>query len=278
MSRTMIQAAVTMNQLQRKLDIIGHNLANSQTTGYKSRNSEFSSLLYQQLNHLTNEADLGERQTPEGIRVGSGAALGAIQMDLATGTQIQTDRALDVALMEDHLFFQIEVEDGEDLMTQYTRDGSFYLSPLENNPNLLMLTTKDGYPVLGVDGPIVFNDGFEHIQIEQNGEVTLTRGNVTEVVGQLALVEMYRPELLEAVGQNNFQLPDLNQLNITLQDVMQPAQMTGKVLSSGTLESSNVDLTKELTDLLMTQRAYQFNAQTISMNDQMLGLINQLRR
>ncbi len=49
------------------------------------------------------------------------------------------------------------------------------------------------------------------------------------------------------------------------------------ILKSGALEQSNVDISKEMTDLMMTQRSYQFNSRTISMSDQMAGLVNQLR-
>ncbi|MYL59297.1 flagellar hook-basal body protein, partial [Virgibacillus halodenitrificans] len=72
MSRTMIQAAVTMNQLQSKLDLIGNNMANSETTGYKNRNADFSSLLFQQIDNLKDGANAVGRLTPDGVRIGSG--------------------------------------------------------------------------------------------------------------------------------------------------------------------------------------------------------------
>src|SRR5690625_3462589 len=126
MSRTMIQAAVTMNQLQHKLDVIGHNLANSQTTGYKSRQTEFSSLLFQQINNMTNPSRTEERATPKGLRIGSGATLGSIHNDLTPGPVSETGRVLDTALLEANHFFQMQVTDGNnEIETQYTRDGSF---------------------------------------------------------------------------------------------------------------------------------------------------------
>src|SRR5690625_7579359 len=71
MSRPMIQSAVTMNQLQQKLDLIGHNLANSETTGYKGKHAAFSSLLFQQINNLRDPANAEGRLTrSEERRVG----------------------------------------------------------------------------------------------------------------------------------------------------------------------------------------------------------------
>src|SRR5690625_5303662 len=160
MSRTMIQAAVTMNHLQNKLDLIGHNLANSQTTGYKARQTEFSSLLFQQINNMTDPANAEGRLTPDGVRIGSGSALGSVNIDLTVGSQTTTDRTLDTALLGDNYLFQIQITDDDGSEIRYTRDGAFYLNPI-NDGQTLMLTTKDGHAVLGTNGPIIVNDGFE---------------------------------------------------------------------------------------------------------------------
>lgn len=276
MSRMMIQAAVTMNQLQNKLDMIGNNLANSQTTGYKSRQTEFSSLLFQQMNNLTDEANLVGRETPDGLRVGSGAKLGTINSDLSIGSLTETGRTLDVALLVENMFFQIEVADDGVTQTQYTRDGSFYLNPMPNSQNV-MLTTKDGDPVIGENGPIVMADGFDSIDIQSNGQVLVQRGNQTEIAGNLAIVEAVRPRLLEAVGQNAFRLPNLEQLGYNVNEIIQDVNPAGNLIKSHSLENSNVDIAQQMTEMMMTQRAYQFNARTISMSDQMSGLINTMR-
>ncbi|WP_047982578.1 flagellar hook-basal body protein [Ornithinibacillus contaminans] len=272
MSRLMLQAASTMNQLQQKMDLIGNNIANISTTGYKTRQADFSSLLFQQINNMTDPANAEGRLTPDGVRVGSGAKLGSINVDLSLGNLTNTGRALDVALTQPNQLFQISVTENNVTETRYTRDGSFYLSPLANNQ--VALTTKDGDPVLGVNGQIIFEDGFDEINITDNGQITVRRGNDTQVVGQLDVVEAVRPRLLEATGNNNFRLPDLDALGYNQADIIQDVQATMK---SGTLESSNVDMAQQLTDLITAQRSYQFNARTISMGDQMMGLVNQLR-
>lgn len=275
MSRAMIQAAVTMNQLQNKLDVIGHNLANSETTGYKSRETEFASLLFQQINNMSHPANAEGRVTPDGIRVGSGAKLGMINNNLALGSLSVTDRDLDVALLEENHLFQIEVNEAGTSETHYTRDGSFYLNPVNNNS--LMLTTADGHPVLGQNGPIVITAGFDGVSIQSNGEIVVSQGDQTETVGQLAVVEAVRPHLLEAMGENMFRLPNLAELGHDFAEIIQNANPLSSLMKGGALETSNVDLSKQMTDMLTAQRSYQFNARTISMGDQMLGLINQLR-
>lgn len=277
MSRTMIQAAVTMNQLQQKLDMIGHNMANSRTPGYKTRRSEFSSLLKQQINNLNVPANAQNRLTPEGIRVGTGARLGGIANNMSIGALQTTNRALDVALRHENHFFQIQTENQGVLETQYTRDGSFYLNPTQGG-GAVMLTTADGNPVLGQNGaPITIQDGFDAIKVRDNGQVLVERGNMQQVAGTIGVVEITRPHILEASGGNLFRLPDLDELGYTMGDIVQLQAMQEQLMESGVLEQSNVDLAEEMSELLLTQRAYQFNARTISMTDQMMGLINQLR-
>ncbi|TRM10737.1 flagellar hook-basal body protein [Lentibacillus cibarius] len=276
MSRTMIQAAVTMNQLQNKLDITGNNLANSQTTGYKNRQAEFSSLLFQEIDNMTAPANAQGRLTPDGIRVGSGAKLGSIDMDFTQGAIQETGRALDTALLGKNHLYQMQVTENGGTETRYTRDGSFYLSPVNNNEEV-MLTTKDGHPVLGENGRIVFRDDFDSITIQSDGGVTVKRGNTSEHAGTLAITEAIRPQLLEAAGDNQFRLPDLDELGFTADEVMQAAGTGEPMLKNNALEKSNVDVAKQMTDMISTQRSYQFNARTITMTDQMQGLINQLR-
>src|SRR5690625_5371031 len=122
MSRSMIQAAVTMNQLQQKLDVIGNNLANSQTTGYKSRQAEFSSLLTQEINNMTRPVEAEERLTPDGIRVGSRARLGSIMNDFSVGSISEPGRALDVALQDKNHFFNIQFAEHVTTVIMYIND------------------------------------------------------------------------------------------------------------------------------------------------------------
>lgn len=273
----MIQAAVTMDQLQHKLDMIGNNMANSQTTGYKSREAEFSSLLFQQMNNVSGDpANEENRLTPEGIRVGSGAKLGTANLDFTNGAITETGRALDTALRGDNYFYQIQDTENDGEVIRYTRDGSFHLSPV-NDTGDVMLTTSDGNPVIGQAGPIVMEDGFDTIDIQANGQIIVGRGDQTEVVGELDIVEVIRPQLLEATGDNNFQLPDLAELGFEMGEIIQATDPTIDALQSNALERSNVDASKQMTDLITAQRSYQFNAQTISIGDEMKGLINQLR-
>ncbi|WP_085506237.1 flagellar hook-basal body protein [Thalassobacillus devorans] len=275
MSRSMIQAAVTMGQLQQKLDVIGNNLANSNTPGYKTRNAEFSSLLMQQINNLDEKNTSVPRMTPEGIRSGSGAKLGAVTVDLTKGTLQTTERSLDAALLTDNHMFQVEVPTDEGTEVRYTRAGNFYLNPIGGNQ--LMLTDSNGAPVLGENGRIVLEDGFNGLTIAENGTIIVDREEGQSVEGRLGIVEAVRPRILEASENNTFRLPAEDELNLEANEIIQAVAADDVHIQTGALESSNVDMQKQMTNMLMVQRAYQFNGQSISLSDQMSGLVNQLR-
>jgi flagellar basal-body rod protein FlgG len=277
MNRSMITATNTMNQLQKQMDTIGHNMANVSTTGYKKREVNFSELLYQQFNNQPTQGNGVGRLTPDGIRLGVGARLGHTNALLSVGSIVATERPLDIALTKEGQFLQVQVEENGEQFTRYTRDGSLYLSPLGEGSGLVMLVTSEGHPVLDQNGEsIVFEDNAENISISSTGQVSVTTGTGTEVF-DLGVVQMNRPQLLEAKGNNLFALPNLENLNITIDDVLTIVAGDQIGIQQGSLEQSNVDLSTEMTELLVTQRSYQFNAKTISIADQMMGLVNGIR-
>jgi flagellar basal-body rod protein FlgG len=277
----MITAANTMAQLQQQLDVISNNIANSNTTGFKRRETSFGELLAQQFTNLPN--DKATRLTPNGVRYGVGARLAETNLVLKQGAITKTDRALDVALAKEGQFFRVLVQ-GENGAQEigYTRSGAFYLTPSAENPNELMLVTSDGHPVLDENNaPILLPEGFKDITISNNGAITATASDGRVIRrANIGITTILRPQLLQSAGDNIFTLPDLNALNVNEADVA--VNMTGNLrnqisMTQGALEQSNVDLGTELTDMMITERSYQLNARAISLSDQMLGLINGIR-
>ncbi|MCP3027596.1 flagellar hook-basal body protein [Halobacillus sp. A5] len=271
MNLSMLQASNTMGQLHHKLDLIGNNMSNMNTPGYKGREANFASLLSQQVNNQSDEEAEVNRLTPDGIRVGSGAKLAHTNMDLTQGTMQETDRGLDIALLEDNHLFQLQVDTEDGPQTQYTRAGNFYLSPTENDE--VMLTDSNGRPVLDEnEEQLTFADNMEDINVREDGAIMVTRGGVEEAEGQLGIVEAVRPRMLEAAGENRFRLPE--GAEAAADEILIGAEAQ---VQSGRLESSNVDLAKQMTDMQNAQRAYEFNSRSISTGDEMMGLVNQLR-
>ncbi|MBU8909092.1 flagellar basal body protein, partial [Desertibacillus haloalkaliphilus] len=89
MNTSMIAASNTMGQIQRKLDTISHNIANTNTTGYKRRESTFTDLLHQQVNNQSRAALEVGRLTPNGIRVGTGAKIAQTAVRTEIGSLMQ---------------------------------------------------------------------------------------------------------------------------------------------------------------------------------------------
>lgn len=280
MNLSMIATSVTMGQIQQQLDTIANNLSNLETTGYKSRDANFEDLLFQQINNAGKSEDKAGRLTPNGIRLGSGAKIGDTQLDMSPGTITQTGRSLDLALSDPDQFFEIGVAgtNGQ-YETAYTRDGAFQLSPDAQNSNIVNLVTADGNAVLDAGGnPIRIPAHAKDIQISKQGViVAVMQDGSRQTAGRLGLVQALRPQLLESKGNNLFGLSNLG-TGVNVNDVMQAVGAGNASVQQGELEGSNVDLTKQMTELINLQHSYQLNGQAVTLNDQMAGLVNSLIR
>ncbi|MFD1929352.1 flagellar hook-basal body protein [Sporosarcina siberiensis] len=278
MLRTMVTATNTLNQLQHKLDLIGNNLANTNTHGFKSSNASFQELLYQQFNN--DKADEAPRQSPLGIRYGVGAALGQASMNSKVGTLQITNRDLDFALTKQRQYFNVLMPTEAGEKVAYTRQGAFYVSPIDNGQ--LMLVTSEGYPVANAAGqPITFADDVQSYFIQSNGTLGLKLNDGTTAEIELGVTVIERPNLMEHLSGTYSVLPsNLAELGVIENDAitnLQGAARSGIGMENNALESSNVDMQKEMTDLITVQRNYQFNSRAITLADQMMGLINGIR-
>lgn len=275
MIRTMTTAVNTMNQLQNNLDIIGNNLSNIGTHGYKSNQASFQEMLYQQFNN--DKADTAPRQSPEGIRYGVGAMLGQTQMNWKVGTLQQTGRNLDFALTEPKNYFNVIVQGPDGPETVYTRQGNFYLSPAQGNR--VALVDGEGNAVADRAGNgITFNGPVDSIELKADGTLVAQSANGAVQTAEMAVTLIERPNLLTRLSSTHFTLPsNLEELNVTEADILTEIAGPEVGIQQGALEGSNVDYQKEMTDLINVQRAYQFNSRTVSIADQMLGLVNNIR-
>lgn len=275
MIRTMTTAVNTMNQLQNNLDIIGNNLSNIGTHGYKNNQASFQEMLYQQFNN--DKADTAPRQSPAGIRYGTGAMLGQTQMNWKVGTLQQTERNLDFALTEPKQYFNVLVEGANGPETVYTRQGNFYLSPAQGNQ--VALVDAEGNAVADRNGEaITFTGPIDDIQLQPDGTLIAQSANAADQTAALGITLVEKPNALTRLSSTHFALPeDLEALDLTEADILTELAGADVGIQQGALEGSNVDYQKEMTDLINVQRAYQFNSRSVSIADQMLGLVNNIR-
>ncbi len=278
----MITATNTLSQLQKQMDIISHNLANIDTAGYKRREASFTDLLVQEFrNQPIDRLEPQNRMTPFYIRQGTGARLGQVQMNLAQGSLKSTGRDLDTAFTAEGQFYRVMVPNekgGTDM--RLTRNGALYLSPVSENET--MLVNSDGHAILNESGqPITIAGNVKTIKINETGQFTAEFYNGTTQTVNLSVVLVEKPQFLEQKGGNLLGLPDnLADLGVTEEQIL--TQLTGPQrnrisVQQGSLEQSNVDMSKEMTDLINVQRGYQFHAKSITLADQMLGLVNGIR-
>lgn len=274
MNRIMINATNTLGQLQKQLDVISNNLANADTNGFKSREATFSDLLVQQFqNQLHPNSEMG-RMTPEGIRLGTGAKLAQTKMNTKLGPIQTTGRSLDLALTNENQYFKVLVQENGREEIRFTRNGAFYLSPV--NGNQVMLVTAEGYPVLDEQNrPVQFNgQSGQNVTVDKTGRLSVGGGQAVN----LGIVSVERPQYLEQKGNNLLGLPADS--TVAIGEVAR--DLTGALRSEisvqqGALEKSNVDISKEMTDMINVQRSYQFQSRSVTLGDQMMGLVNSLR-
>ncbi|MFB1082125.1 flagellar hook-basal body protein [Jeotgalibacillus sp. JSM ZJ347] len=279
MIRNMVTATNTMNQLQQQLDLISNNIANSGTTGYKQTTANFNSLLHQQIQN--QRGDQAPRMTPDGLRLGNGARISQSQLVATQGTLQRTERDLDFAFTSEHQYFKVLVQSTDGTAEQnFTRDGAFYLTPV--NDDEVMLVDAQGNGILNQNDELIMFDGsIENITLQDDGTLLVEGAGGIQQTVELGVVDIQRPQLMDRVSSIYLGIPDnLAELGVEAGELM--VQMEGGLrtdigLEQGALEQSNVDLSKAFTELIEVQRNYQFHSRAVSISDQMSGLVNGLR-
>lgn len=281
MNRMMITGTNTLAQLQKQLDIISHNMANVDTPGYKRREANFTDLLFQHFNNqpLTNKEI--NRLTPNGVRQGVGAKIAQSQLVAAQGNLKQTDRLLDIAFTKENQYLGVHVQDENNgAIIRLTRDGSLHFSPV--NDDEVLLVTSEGYLVLDeTNNPIQVPANPESISFTKNGQLQITYPDGNEEIRNLMVYQVHKPQFLVQIGENLLGFPDnAAELGVEEADILtllDGGLRAGIGIEQGLLEQSNVDLSKTMTELINTQRAYQFQSRTVTLADQMMGLVNSIR-
>ena len=263
-------AASGLSALNTALDVTANNLANVNTPGFKGSRVNFQDLLYIE-KAQPGTINSNEDQRPTGLYVGLGVKASGTQLDFTQGAQQQTGRQLD-AMIEGAGFFQVAVEDSKGPNGKaYTRAGSLAL----NSKGELVLANDQGrrlQPVITIPTTAVQNS----VSISPDGRVTFMEPGATDPTeaGQLELATFVNPAGLKQVGENLYVETTASGPPNT---GVPASQDRGSIVQS-VLEASNVDPTRELIDLIRTQRAFEMNSQSIRAADQALQTVAQLRR
>ncbi|MBM3268365.1 MAG: flagellar hook-basal body protein [Candidatus Sericytochromatia bacterium] len=236
MLRGIYNAASGMTLNMQVVDVLAHNLANANTSGYKRRQpvmKSFGDILVD----LTGEPD---RSHPVGT-TGTGVHMDEIARIERMGPLRRTGNTFDVALATPGHYFVVQRQDGTRL---FTRDGQFYRNDRGQ------IVTGAGEAVLGADlGPLSLRDDARDIKIQPDGTIL---ANETEL-GRLLVVAPTRDQLRAYPAAR---LP------------LQQAEAVE--VRQGYLESSNVEIVTEMVSLIEANRSFGFEQKIVSAHDQML--------
>jgi flagellar basal-body rod protein FlgG len=243
---------------QTRMSVTANNLANVNTTGFKSSRAVFEDLLYQNNGQAGAQSSEGT-QLNSGLMTGTGVRVVATEKLFTQGNLVQTGNSLDMAI-EGRGFFQILMPDGS---LGYSRDGTFQI-----NSQGEIVTSKGFALQPGITVP----QDAQSVTIGSDGTVSVTQpGSATPTqIGTVQLADFVNPAGLQPIGQNLF-----------LETGSSGTPQTGTAgqnglgtLSQGMLETSNVNTVEELVNMIETQRAYEMNSKAISTAGQMLQYAN----
>lgn len=245
---------------QTNVATISNNLANASTVGFKKSRAVFEDLLYQNINQPGANATQNTK-LPSGLMIGAGAKVVAVQKNFSQGNALTTNNSLDLMVDGDG-FFEIEMPDGS---SAYTRNGQFQL-----NEEGIIVTPGSGYPLIP---QIQVPDDALSISVGSEGEVSVSiTGQIeNQVVGQINVNDFVNPSGLEPLGQNLY--IETGASGTAIQGV--PGGDGLGFIRQGMLETSNVNVTEELVNLIESQRVYEMNSKVISAVDEMLSYVSQ---
>jgi flagellar basal-body rod protein FlgG len=251
--------------LQNRIDTIANNLANVNTTAYKRTRSNFADLLYQHI-QMAGFGTIGQNMKPTGLSFGTGVKLVSTEKLFTQGDLTRTDRDLDVAI-EGEGFLRVVLPGGAGQYA-YTRAGNL------NIDRDGRLVTAEGYLI---DPAITVPTNVTRVSIDVTGKVQgfdPVTPEVLQDIGQLELTRFVNPSGLQSIGDNLY----VETLASGTRVDGLPGQAGFGNIRQGYLEESNVDVIRELVDLIQTQRAFEINNNSITASDQILQAITALRR
>lgn len=271
MIRSLWSAATGMIAQQTAVDTIANNISNINTTGYKTNQNEFKSLLYQELQTRTTSAN-GEEK-PINSQVGLGVRSSSITTIFSQGSFYETTNNFGFAIEGDG-FFSVKGADGN---TYYTRNGNFNLS---TNGNGLTLCDSEGNAVLDSTGKTITFDRnmtASNISVSSDGEFFYPdeTGNAKSLGVTIGLWQFNNPSGLEK-KDGNIYVP--SGASGAAMNEATTNNINKSTIAQGYLEGSNVQLADEMVNLIVAQRAYEANSKAITTSDTMMEEANQLKR
>ena len=281
MIRGMYTGASGMRAQQWRLDAVANNLANVGTDGYKRDVAAFKAspelLIRRQDDDGVYHIPFGSADAAPIIgKMGMGVELNELFTNFDQGALKETSSDFDIA-MDGRGFFTVATPLGE----RYTRNGSFQLGKEG------FLETKEGYPVLGENGPIRVKAN--NFQVDKDGRIWINAAYADDpelfvgresnqwedqvLLDTLKIVEFELDRYLEKQGSSLYRESETSGPAIVMREGQRPQ------IWQGFIEASNVDPVVEMVQMIEVNRSYEANQKVIQTEEAALGtLINQVMR
>jgi flagellar basal-body rod protein FlgG len=253
-------SATGMSAATTNIDVIAHNLANQNTSGYKRKRAEFQDLLYLQKQHVGTQTSDSGTIKPTGVQIGLGVSTSAVYSITEQGSLEQTGNPFDLAV-NGKGYFKVLLPDGTEA---YTRSGSF-----QTNGDG-QIVTAEGYTV---SPGITIPNNASDITVNAHGELIATiPGQIDpSVVGQFDIVRFINEAGLQSQGGNI--LTETTASGSPTDGI--PGSEGFGTIQQGWLESSNVNAVTELTDMIKAQRAFEMNIKVMEAASESMKSFNQ---
>ncbi|MCX6146681.1 MAG: flagellar hook-basal body protein [Candidatus Kapabacteria bacterium] len=248
MIKELYTAAMGMIPQQTRLEVIANNMANSNTSGFKRDNVFERNIIDAKANLWNTPGDAENDDPPMGKYI-----------DFRNGSFQETGNSLDL-VVQDNGFFNLQDEEGKEFLS---RNGHFKLSTDGK------IIAKDGKMLMGIDGPISVGQQFNSentkednkvmdIKINDQGEVFAN----SQHVGSLLISKVENPQQMEKVSGECFVARENAGVTYSSNENVSVKQ--------GWLEGSNVDIIKEMVDMIELQRMFEAGSKVIHTNDSTL--------
>ncbi|WP_105616964.1 flagellar basal-body rod protein FlgF [Vallitalea okinawensis] len=238
-------AASGMMTQYKKMDVVSNNLANADTAGFKKDGvvtASFGEVMMMKIN------DPSSPMPTEIGKMSMGVTVNQLYTDNTQGSLVQTNSPFDVAIDGEGYVTVGVIDEQGNVTEQFTRDGSFTVT----NEGFLM--TSEGHLVMGTEGSITIPAG--EIVIDEDGTI-LVDG---QFVDKIKLTNFEDRSTLRKIGDS---------LYATTDDSVVKA-FDGR-LQQGFIEGSNVDVVKEMAEMISMSRAYEASQKVLQANDESLG-------
>ena len=277
-----------LRTFMKGLEVIGNNIANVNTTAFKSSEAKYADS-FSNILQRSAPSGTGSSNTPS-VGVGTGVSLAGVSTNFSQGSLTGTGRDTDIGISGNGYFHVTNPTDGT---TYATRAGDFRWSDQG------FLVTAQGYRVQGLTGAGLAAVGDVEmgtppagtqrlsITIDRSGSVVEFYSDGTSATSNQILLQQFRdPSSLTKEGNNLYSsllaagpvgaAPGTTTLLPGTVNI--PGQNGLGSIQSGTLELSNVDLTDQFANLITTQRSFQAGSRLITVSDTVLEDIVNLKR